>query len=836
MKKWPPLLLLTFFSLFSLSTCSTDTLTLNSSLTSNETLVSSGGVFTLGFFPSGSNQYLGIWFTNMVQQTIVWVANRDKPIPDSTGVLFLNSTGSNLQLQITSSNKVLWSSSVSSNLVNPVAQLLDTGNFVLKENNTNNTVWQSFDHPTDTVLPGLKIGFVSGQYRNLVSWSGSEDPSSSNYTFKVDLSGFPEYFLWDGLEPVYRNGPWNGVQFSGEPEMDSGSTFTFDYVSDQNETYYTYYNNNSSIMSRLVLNQSYIQRYVSDGTGSGWTLYWQIPRDQCDSYDQCGPYALCSTNTSNIPDCECLTGFVPKSEKNWELRDTSAGCIRRVGLNCTSDGFITISNAKLPDTTNVTVDTTIGLEECRNRCLMNCSCTGYANSVILNGGSGCVIWAGDLADLRQFSSGGQNFYYRVAGSEVPVTSSISTGAKKKKNNAAMIAITVVLSLIILASVAYLIRRKLKKNHENVSYLQRPRQISFDSVRPLAPARDKGLEEGSSTDHGNDLSLPLYHSSVISAATNNFALANKLGEGGFGTVFKGELEGGERVAIKRLAKFSTQGVDEFKNEVILIAKLQHVNLVRLLGCCIEGEERMLVYEYMENKSLDTFIFNKEKSSQLNWHKRFEIIKGIARGVLYLHEDSRLRVIHRDLKASNVLLDENMNPKISDFGVARIFGGDEKKSYTNRVVGTYGYMSPEYAMDGVFSVKSDVFSFGVLLLEIISGKKNRGIFSMEPLLNLLSYSWTLWKDGKALELLDSSISGSSNGNLQIIRCIQVGLLCVQDRPEDRPHMSEAILMLNSPNAHIPQPKQPGYFSDRVVSDMESSSSCTVFDTTVTIVEPR
>ncbi|XP_078157048.1 receptor-like serine/threonine-protein kinase SD1-8 isoform X3 [Carex rostrata] len=400
----------------------------------------------------------------------------------------------------------------------------------------------------------------------------------------------------------------------------------------------------------------------------------------------------------------------------------------------------------------------------------------------------------------------------------------------------MIAITVVLSLIILASVAYLIRRKLKKNHENVSYLQRPRQISFDSVRPLAPARDKGLEEGSSTDHGNDLSLPLYHSSVISAATNNFALANKLGEGGFGTVFKGELEGGERVAIKRLAKFSTQGVDEFKNEVILIAKLQHVNLVRLLGCCIEGEERMLVYEYMENKSLDTFIFNKEKSSQLNWHKRFEIIKGIARGVLYLHEDSRLRVIHRDLKASNVLLDENMNPKISDFGVARIFGGDEKKSYTNRVVGTYGYMSPEYAMDGVFSVKSDVFSFGVLLLEIISGKKNRGIFSMEPLLNLLSYSWTLWKDGKALELLDSSISGSSNGNLQIIRCIQVGLLCVQDRPEDRPHMSEAILMLNSPNAHIPQPKQPGYFSDRVVSDMESSSSCTVFDTTVTIVEPR
>ncbi|KAJ3705173.1 hypothetical protein LUZ61_008878 [Rhynchospora tenuis] len=834
MKKWPPprLLppLLIFFSLFSLSTCR-DTITINSSLTGQETLVSSGGGFTLGFFQASKYQYLGIWYTEIAQQTIVWVANRDSPITDTSGVLSISSNGSNLQLQ-SSSNNVLWSTSISANLVNPVAQLLDTGNFVLKENNTDNIAWQSFDHPTDTVLPGLKIGFISGQYRNLVSWSGSDDPSSSNYSFKLDLSGFPEFFLLDGLKRVYRNGPWNGVHFSGEPEMENNGSFTFEYVSNENETYYTYYVNDSSIVSRLVVNQSTLQRYVADTSGSGWILYWTFPRDQCDNYDQCGPNALCSTNSSNIADCTCLTGFEPESEKDWELRDTSAGCVRQVELNCTTDGFITISNAKLPDTTNVTVDTTIGLEECRNRCLINCSCTGYANSDILNGGSGCVIWVGDLVDIRQFSGGGQDFYYRVAGSEVPVTSSTST---KKNKDTGIIVTCVILGLLILASIVYLIRKKLRKNHENVSYMQRQRQISFESVRPLAPARDKALEEGTSTD-GNDISLPLFHASVISAATNNFSLANKLGEGGFGTVFKGELEGGEKIAVKRLAKFSTQGLDEFKNEVILIAKLQHVNLVRLLGCCIEGEERMLVYEYMENKSLDTIIFNKARSSQLNWHKRFEIIKGIARGVLYLHEDSRFRIIHRDLKASNVLLDENMNPKISDFGIARIFGGDEKKSYTNRVVGTYGYMSPEYAMDGVFSVKSDVFSFGVLVLEIISGKKNRGIFSVEPSLNLLSYAWTLWKDGKALELLDSSISSNSNSNLQIMRCIHVGLLCVQERQEDRPHMSEVVLMLNSLNTSLPEPKQPGYFAARDASDKESSSSCTVFEMTVTVIEPR
>ncbi|KAJ4744250.1 Serine/threonine-protein kinase [Rhynchospora pubera] len=832
MKKWPPLrllppLILTFFSLFSFSTCR-DTITINSSLSAQETLVSSGGVFTLGFFPAGKYKYLGIWYTKISQQTVVWVANRDNPINDTSSVLTISSNGSNLQLQ-SSSNNVLWSTSISANLVNPFAQLLDTGNFVLKENNTDNIAWQSFDHPTDTMLPGLKVGFISGQYRNLVSWSGSDDPSSSNYKMELCVSGFPEFFLLDGLKRVYRNGPWIGDHFSTVPEGVNNGTFTSEYVSNNNETYYTSYPNNSSIVSRLVVNQSTIQRYVADTSGSYWTLYWTFPSDQCDNYGQCGSNALCNTYTSTVPDCTCLTGFQPESEKDWKLRDTSAGCIRQVELNCTSDGFITINNAKLPDTTNATVDTTIGLEECRNRCLMNCSCTGYANSNTLNGGSGCVTWVGDLIDLRQFTGGGQDFYYRVAGSEVRVTNT------KKNRNAGIIVTCVVLGLLILASIVYLIYKKLRKNLENVAYMQRQRQISFESERPLALVWDKAREEGLSTD-GNDIILPVFHASVISAATNNFALANKLGEGGFGTVFKGELEGGQRIAVKRLAKFSTQGLGEFKNEVILIAKLQHVNLVRLLGCSIEGEERMLVYEYMENKSLDTIIFNNARSSQLNWHKRFEIIKGIARGVLYLHEDSRFRIIHRDLKTSNVLLDENMNPKISDFGIARIFGGDEKKSHTNRVVGTYGYMSPEYAMDGVFSVKSDVFSFGVLVLEIISGKKNRGIFSVEPSLNLLSYAWTLWKDGKALELLDSSISSNSNNNLQIMRCIQVGLLCVQDRQEDRPHMSEVVLMLNSLNTSLPEPKQPGYFAVRDASDMESSSSCTVIDMTVTVIEPR
>ncbi|KAF5188336.1 Cysteine-rich receptor-like protein kinase, partial [Thalictrum thalictroides] len=194
------------------------------------------------------------------------------------------------------------------------------------------------------------------------------------------------------------------------------------------------------------------------------------------------------------------------------------------------------------------------------------------------------------------------------------------------------------------------------------------------------AHPKGSQEK------DDFELPLYDLSVITVATDNFSEENKLGEGGFGPVYKGKFKGGQELAVKRLSKDSIQGMNEFKNEVILISKLQHRNLVRLLGCCIQGEEKMLVYEYMELKSLDSSIFDQTKGRLLDWRKRYDIILGIARGLLYLHHDSRLRIIHRDLKASNILLDSEMVPKISDFGMARLFGGDQLAAKTKRVVGT------------------------------------------------------------------------------------------------------------------------------------------------------
>ncbi|WZZ46878.1 hypothetical protein YC2023_043137 [Brassica napus] len=330
-------------------------------------------------------------------------------------------------------------------------------------------------------------------------------------------------------------------------------------------------------------------------------------------------------------------------------------------------------------------------------------------------------------------------------------------------------------------------------------------------------------------------------STIEAATNNFSERTKLGEGGFGEVYKGMLMNGTEVAVKRLSKTSGQGEVEFKNEVIVVAKLQHRNLVRLLGFSLQGDEKLLVYEFVPNKSLNYFLFDSKKRTQLDWTVRRNIIGGITRGILYLHQDSRLKIIHRDLKASNILLDADMNPKIADFGMARIFGINQTVANTSKVVGTFGYMPPEYVANGQFSAKSDVYSFGVLILEIISGKKNSSFYQMEGLV------WRLWESKSLHELVDPGIRDNCKSD-EVIRYIHIGLLCVQENPVDRPTMSTIHQMLTTSSIVLPLPLPPGFFcsneprSNPLAQGLEpgqwnsKSFTCSVDEATITDVIPR
>ncbi|KDO75649.1 hypothetical protein CISIN_1g041312mg, partial [Citrus sinensis] len=741
---------------------SVDTITSNQPIKDGDVIVSSGNIFALGFFSPGNSvrRYVGIWYNQIPVQTVVWVANRDNPINDTSGVLTISSLG-NLVLCGRNQTVPVWHANVSdSSESNTIAQLLDTGNLVLARNNTGQTLWQSFDHPSATMLPYMKIGLDkrSGLNRFLTSWKSWDNPATGDYTFRMELDGFPQLFLYKGEAKWWRVGSWTGKNFLNAT-----------YIDNEDEVSMAYSVTDPSMLTRIVVNESgNEQRLTWSNQENRWIEYFAPPKEPCDFYGHCGSNSNCNPyRVYDEYECTCLPGFEPKSPSEWFLREGLRGCVRKPQMSTCrrGDGFIRVAGVKVPDMSVARVDMSLGLEACKHMCLRNCSCLAYTSAYAeseSNGRIGCLTYHGDMMDTRTYINAGQDLYVRVDAAE------------------------------------------LDDSRRNSEY------------------------------------LPVFDLSNIAAATNDFSSDNKLGEGGFGSVYKGVLQNGKEIAVKRLSRSSGQGIEEFKTEIALIAQLQHRNLVSILGCCIEEQEKMLIYEYLPNKSLDVYIFDEAKRSLLDWSKRFEIICGIARGILYLHQDSRLRIIHRDLKASNVLLDAAMNPKISDFGMARIFGGDQIEENTNRVVGTYGYMAPEYAMEGLFSTKSDVYSFGVLLLEIILGRRNN-TFHLEQgsgSWNLVGHVWDLWKEGTAMEAVDKSL-GESCCAPEILRCIHLGLLCVQEQATDRPNMSAVVSMLGSDNAPS-SPKHPAFIAKGLsnVDEFWTGEGVTtsVNDLTITAFQPR
>ncbi|KAE8667300.1 Serine/threonine kinase [Hibiscus syriacus] len=733
-----------------------ESLNATGSIRDGDTMVSAGGIFKLGFFSPGSStkRYLGIWYTNS-NTTVPWVANQETPLNDTSGVLHVTNHG--ILILVGGNGHSVWSSNASNlplrPVGRPVVQLLDSGNLVVTDGtgdtDSGNFIWQSFDYPCDTFIAGMKIGkdFRTGLDRYLISWTSSDDPSPGMFTYRFELSGFPEVIVRDSSTIRFRSGPYNGLRLSGMLEMKENPIYTFDFVFNEQDLYLTFNPRNSSTLLRGVLSSENgsIVPFMWNDPNRGWIQNLPLYIDNCDRYALCGANGICDNNRS--PVCSCLSGFSPNNPDEWNSVPGSGGCGRNIQLNCSSVGYIRVPNVKVPETKHSWYNYSMNLHECKNLCSSNCSCTGYANLDITKGGSGCLLWFTDLIDMRYISDSGQDIYIKVSASEIAQNES-TRHATKAKNRTRIIATSSALSagvLIAVLTIVLFLRRK--KNLKGLLSLKSDNFSDYQSSK--------------------DLELPLFDLRDIVSATDNFSIKNKIGEGGFGCVYKGVLKDGQEIAVKRLSTSSKQGINEFTNEVKHIAKVQHRNLVRLLGCCIQADEKLLIYEYLPNRSLNFFIF--------------------------------------------------------DFVCVFLSG----------------YMSPEYAIDGLYSIKSDVFSFGVLVLEILSGKRNRGFIHPDHHHNLLGHAWTLFCNGNSMELVADTIKNTCNPP-EVLRSIQVGLLCVQRSLEDRPTMSNVVLMLSS-EVPLHQPKQPGFFNERdLIQDASSSSDAQKHtcsnDFSITVIEAR
>ncbi|KAK9007991.1 hypothetical protein V6N11_074898 [Hibiscus sabdariffa] len=708
-----------------------DTISTNQSLSGNQTIVSAGGVFRLGFFRPGnsSNYYIGMWFNKVPQLTTVWVANRDTPVRDIYSSVLIISDG-NLVL-FNESQVPIWSTNVSTSSdisSSVVAVLLDDGNLVLRDGlNSSTILWQSFDHPTDTWLPGSKLRFDkrTNQSQPLISWKSHDDPAPGLFTFEIDPAVTNQVsIVWNKSQLYWFSGTWDQrtMSFSLVPEMRmtslSNSTYNFSYVSEENESYFIYYLYNSSTIAKLFMDISGQLKYMSWLENiEQWLVYFSQPRQQCGVYALCGAFGSCSENQ---PFCNCLTGFQPTSQQNWDQQVYSGGCVRKTKLQCSNasvgagrrDQFVESGYTTFP--THPQNSMAVSSMECKSTCLKNCSCTAYAFE-----NNQCSIWVGDLLNLQQLGQDdttGNVLYIKLAASEIDTESS---PANKKR--VIVVAIAVATGLLL----SLVMFRIMKRRRAIIS-----------------------------TELGNDL-LVAFGYKDLEKATKNFS--EKMGKGGFGSVFKGTLPDGGIIAVKMLESIN-QGEKQFRAEISTIGKINHVNLVRLRGFCSEGSRKLLVYDFMPKGSLDRHLFRGIDSEPLDWKTRYQIALGAAR----------------------------------DFGLAKLLGREFSRALTT-MRGTVGYLAPEWISGVAITPKSDVYSFGMMLLELVSGRRN-----FEHTSDGEATFFPIWvaqqvnEGTDLLKLLDSRLNGNANSE-EVSRICKIACWCIQDHEIQRPWMSQVVQVL-------------------------------------------
>ncbi|XP_057812651.2 G-type lectin S-receptor-like serine/threonine-protein kinase At2g19130 [Cryptomeria japonica] len=781
-------LLLAISMIITLNNCTSsalhggDTLLMGGSLAGNQTITSKNGTFTLGFFsPRGtSNWYVGIWYARMSPKVTVWVANRDNPVRSVPGVLKFSSEG-RLRL-FDREGRSVWSTDVG--LKGSWAMITDPGNFIMlgHGHNKSEIVWESFAHPGDTWLPGMKMW----KGMKLTSWKSSVDPAIGLFSFEMDKSpGKTDMVLvYNNSVTYWSSGEWTGSYFANIPEGEAYTQkifiFSFVRVSPSRINYqFRVITWGHILTGRVVLNEKGELKIYLWMDDDAWNEAWSSHRGQCSEHDICGAYGLCNLNDV----CSCIEGFIPKQYTQGLL---SSGCARRRTLHCsitagTTDGFLESKNRNLPEEGAVSYNNESTLQGCRTVCLNNCSCTAF--SFVISDLPVCRLWFGDLFIMR-VSSDNQSIFIRLAVSELPP--SMSSRSDK----------TPVVLIVLLSVVAFLV----------VSSLLFGAFLMWKRRR----LRKKGLEEDV------PISLKMFTYKELRIATENFK--HKLGSGAFGSVFKGTLPDSTLVAVKRL-ECSAGAEKQFRGEINTIGRIQHVNLVKLWGFCVEGSRRLLVYAYMPNGSLNSFLFCEEGEAEtvlLDWKTRFEIALGTARGLVYLHEECKDRIIHCDIKPENILLDGDFSPQIADFGLAKLVGRDFSRVLTT-TRGTRGYLAPEWISGLPITSKVDVYSFGMTLLEILSGRRNLDLKVEKSRLYFPTWALSQIGGGNIIGVVDVRIASEANIE-EVRRAAVVAGLCIQDDENRRPSMGEVVRILEGTmEAPVPEiPRSLQVLVDQVEDD--------------------
>lgn len=711
-------------------------------------LLSNNSNFAFGFKTTQDVTLFLLVIIHLSSLDVIWSANRGSPVSNSDKFIF----GQDGKVSLQKGGRVVWTADTGGKVVSAI-ELQDSGNLVLLGNDST-VLWQSFSHPTDTLISNQD--FVEGM--QLVS-----NPSRSNLTFILEIKA-GNMILSAGFHTLQ---PYWSMQKENRKTINKdGGEVT---LASLNANSWRFYDTNKVLLWQFIFsdntdsnatwiavlgNDGFISFYNLNG-GSNSASPTKIPSDPCGRPEPCDAYYVCSAN--NMCQCpsalsthpNCNTGIVsPCDGLNASTELVNAG----EGLNYFALGFVSPSSKT-------------DLEGCKSSCRGNCSCLAL---FFQNSSGNCFLF--DEIGSFQNSGTGSSFvtYIKVLSDRGGGTNTGGGGSSQK--GFPIVVIIVVATIVVIFGLIYVAFRYYKKKKKLPE-------------SPQDTSEDDAFWESLS-------GMPIRFSyRDLQTATSNFSV--KLGQGGFGSVYQGVLPDGTRLAVKKLEGIG-QGKKEFRAEVSIIGSIHHHHLVRLKGFCAEGTHRLLAYEFMANGSLDKWIFKKNKEDfLLDWETRFNIALGTAKGLAYLHEDCDVKIIHCDIKPENVLLDDHFLAKVSDFGLAKLMTREQSHVFTT-LRGTRGYLAPEWITNYAISEKSDVYSYGMLLLEIVAGRKNFIATESSEKSHFPSYAFKMMEEGKLREILDSKLM-FDEADERVSTTIKVALWCIQEEMNLRPSMTKVVQML-------------------------------------------